>query len=180
MARRFRLAYGALLCLAAASPPPAEPAGYWAGAMAGAVPATLAGATVLADPAAVAAWMAANHPVLLDVSPPPKKPPVMAPGMPWLPPAHQDIPGSVWLPDAGRGLLRPQGAEAYRRAVEKLAGAPPGKPVLAYCHPRCWVSWNAAKFLIRAGYTRVAWFPGGIEAWAAAGHDMQPTQAMPY
>ncbi len=176
MARSVALLPALVLCLAAAAPPP-EPRAYWTGAMEGSVPATLAGATVLGDAASARTWIAAHHPVIIDVAPAPKRPPAMPPGLPWLPSAHQDVPGSVWLPDAGRLLLTADGAGAYEHAVQRLAGAPPGRPVLAYCHKDCWASWNAAKFLLRHGYADVAWFPGGVEAWAGAGYDLQRTQA---
>jgi len=175
-----RRATAALLLLIAAAPPPPEPAGLWSGAMAGAVPATLHGATVLATAAAAKAWVAAQQPVLIDVAPAPKKPPAMAPGMPWLPAAHQDIPGSAWLPDAGSAVLHPDRAAAFLRVVADLAGPPPGRPFLVYCHPNCWASWNAAKVLVGAGYRHVAWFPGGIEGWAGAGYEVQRTQAVKY
>ena len=163
-----RLPAALLLGLVAAGPPAAD------------VPTTLAGATVLADAAGAKAWIAAHHPAIVDVSPSPRRPPVTPAGLPWSPPAHQDIPGSHWLPDAGTALLTLAGADAYRRAIAAIAGPPPGPPILAYCHPHCRASWNAANFLVQAGYTRVAWYPGGIEGWAAADYDLQRTQPVPY
>jgi PQQ-dependent catabolism-associated CXXCW motif protein len=148
--------------------------------MAGPVPATLQGATVLPTAAAAKAWIAARQPVIIDVAPAPKKPPAMAAGMPWLPAAHQDIPGSAWMPDSGRAVLHPDRAAAFLLAIADLAGPPPGRPFLVYCHPNCWASWNAAKVLVGAGYRTVAWFPGGIEGWAAAGYELQRTQAVKY
>jgi PQQ-dependent catabolism-associated CXXCW motif protein len=166
-----------LLLLTAAAP---EPAGLWPGPMDAPTPDTLAGATVLPTAAAAKAWIADQHPVLIDVASAPVKPPAMAPNMPWLPPAHQDIPGSTWLPGAGRAVLKPDRAAAYLQAVGTLAGPPPGRPVVVYCHPTCWASWNAAKVLVQAGYRHVAWYPPGIEAWAAAGFDLQRTGAVAY
>jgi PQQ-dependent catabolism-associated CXXCW motif protein len=183
MAADRRAAAGLLLLIAAASPPappPPEPPGLWPGAMEGAVPATLRGATVLPTPAAAKAWIAAQHPVIIDVAPAPKKPPAMAAGMPWLPAAHQDIYGSTWLPDAGRAVLHADRAAAYIHKAATLAGPPPGRPILLYCHPNCWASWNAAKVLVGVGYRHVGWFPGGIEGWVAAGYDLQRTQPDSY
>ncbi len=146
--------------------------------MAGAVPATLHGATVLPTAAAAKAWIDARHPVLIDVAPAPKKPPSMAPGMPWLPAAHKDLPGSIWLPGAGRAVLAPDGRVAYLRAVG--AHATPETPVVVYCHPNCWASWNAAKALVQAGYQHVAWYEAGIEGWVASGYALQTTPAIRY
>ena len=174
-----RAAIGALAWLIAAAGPP-EPAGLWAGAMESDTPATLAGATVVEGAAAARDWIAAHKAAVVDVSSAPVKPAHMAPGMVWLPSAHQDLPGSVWLAGAGRAVLQPERAAAYVGAVSAVAGAPPGRAVLVYCHPHCWGSWNAAKALVQAGYKQVAWFPGGIEAWARAGYPLRRTRATAY
>ena len=36
------------------------------------------------------------------------------------------------------------------------------------------MSWNAAKRAIGYDYRNVLRFPGGVEAWAAAGYQLQP------
>jgi PQQ-dependent catabolism-associated CXXCW motif protein len=171
-----RLARGIVLLLLGAAAP--EPPGLWTGDMNAPTPATLAGATVLPDAAAAQAWIAAHHALPVDVAAAPVKPPAMAPGMPWLPAAHQDIPGSLWLPGAGRAVLSAARATAYLRAVADHAE--PAQSVLVYCHPKCWASWNAAKRLLQAGYRNVAWFPGGIDDWANSGMPMERTKPTGY
>jgi len=171
-----RTAAALLLLLAAAAPP--EPAGLWTGPQHGATPATLAGATVLPSAQAAKKWLESQLPVVIDVSPSPTKPPNMAPGMPWLPPAHQDIPGSTWLPNAGREVLQSARAAAYLQMVKTMAT--PDHPVMVYCHANCWGSWNAAKVLVQAGYHHIAWYPGGLETWTAADFDLQRTRAVAY
>lgn len=48
-------------------------------------------------------------------------------------------------------------------------------PLVFYCLSReCWMSYNAALRAIRAGYTNVLWYRGGLEAWKAAGLPTQP------
>jgi PQQ-dependent catabolism-associated CXXCW motif protein len=42
------------------------------------------------------------------------------------------------------------------------------KPLVLYCHQRCWLSWNGAKRAIQYGYRNVYWFPDGIEGWRKA------------
>ncbi len=176
--RRRRLAALAVLLLTAAAP--REPAGLWSGPMNSAVPATLAGAAVLPTARAAQEFIALHHALPIDVSFAPKRPPDMAPGMIWLPAAHQDLPGSAWLPGAGRAVLQPDRAQAYVAAVGRLTGNDPGRFVVIYCHPDCWGSWNAAKRLVQAGYRHVAWYPPGIEGWAAANLAMQRTDAVSY
>jgi PQQ-dependent catabolism-associated CXXCW motif protein len=168
----------ACLLLAAAAPP--EPAGFWTGPMQGAVPATLAGATVLATAAAAQAFLTQHQALPIDVGPAPERPATLAPGLPWLPAAHQDIPGSLWLPGAGSAVLQPARAAAFRTAVAARTGGDGDRVVLVYCHADCWGSWNAAKCLVQAGYRHVAWFPPGVEGWAAADLPFQRTAATPY
>ena len=100
--------------------------------------------------------------------------------MPWLPAAHQDIGGGLWLPGAGLAVLQPDRARAYLEAVAKHVGYDKDRFVMVYCHPNCWGSWNAAKRLLQAGYANVAWFPGGIEAWAGADLPLQRTEPTPF
>ncbi|HMO48121.1 MAG TPA: rhodanese-like domain-containing protein [Rubrivivax sp.] len=46
-----------------------------------------------------------------------------------------------------------------------------------YCLSReCWMSYNAALRALRAGYTNVLWYRGGIEAWKQAGLPTAPAQ----
>lgn len=168
--------------LAAAGPevPPPEPADLWAGPMQGAVPATLTGATVLPTAPAAAQFLNDHSALPIDVSAAPIRPPGMTADMPWLPAAHQDIGGSLWLPGAGLMVLQPDRAEGYLEAVAKRVGYDKQRFVMVYCHPNCWGSWNAAKRLLQAGYANVAWFPGGIEAWAGADLPLQRTEPTPF
>ena len=50
------------------------------------------------------------------------------------------------------------------------------KPLVVFCHPDCWGSWNAAKRAILYGYTDVQWYEEGIEGWQDAGHETQAVQ----
>jgi PQQ-dependent catabolism-associated CXXCW motif protein len=171
-------AFVVLLLLTAAAPP--EPTDLWTGPMDGPVPATLAGATVLPTPQAARAFIASRHALPIDVSALPKKPPHMAADMVWLPAAHQDIPGSAWLPGAGRAALQPDRARAFLDAVARLSRNDRARFIVVYCHPNCWASWNAAKRLVLAGYTHIAWYSGGIEGWAAADFPLQRTESVAY
>ena len=170
-----------LLLTAAAAPRPAErhapePSGYWLGPVHGAVPATIAGGKVL-DTAELAKLVSRGGVVLVDVADAPHRPSGLPPGTLWLPPPHRDIPGSAWIPGAGRGAIPPRFAAWYRARLEQLTGGDRNKPVVVYCHPHCWMSWNAARRAINDGYRQVYWYPGGTEGWRNAGHPTASVRA---
>ena len=153
----------------------AEPAGIWTGPMRGHTPKTLAGATVL-DLSALDALMA-SEPVLFDVAVADKKPTDFPQDLPWLP-IHRSIPGAVWLPGAGAAPLDPAREALFYERAEELTNGDKSKPIVTFCHPECWGSWNAAKRLVLRGYTRVHWFPAGIEGWQDT-HDTAPVKPDP-
>ncbi len=140
-----------------------EPDSYWLGALHGYTPPSLKGATVV-DAHAVAELVAEHRPVLLDVSDVDRKPAALPAASLWLP-IHRNIPGSTWLPGAGEGELDRTAEETLTARVAELAGGDLNRPVITYCHPDCWGSWNLGKRLVAMGYRHVYWFPEGIDAW---------------
>ncbi|WP_132251029.1 rhodanese-like domain-containing protein [Methylobacterium segetis] len=167
LAPRLGAALFALAALLAAAPADSpvdvpEPAELWTGPQHGYTPATLKGATVI-DVGALDALLP-EKPVLLDVAIMDRKPDGFPAGRPWLP-AHRSIPGATWLPNAGAAPLPPDEETLFYRRVEDLTGGDRGKPVVTFCHPECWGSWNAAKRLVAKGYTRIYWLPEGVEGW---------------
>lgn len=174
--RRSRSAlFLALLLVAAAEPAAAadapEPAGYWTGPLQGDVPATLArGHVVHTD--ALAALLAREAPVLIDVALRPHRPSGLAPQTVWKPAPHRDIAGSAWLPGSGAGALDPALEQQFAARLATLTGGNFDKPIVVYCHAHCWASWNAAKRAINLGYRDVYWYPDGAEAWQDAGHEL--------
>ena len=175
--QRLGVRFLLLLLLAAAASAPAaaapehvpEPHGYWLGPIHGPVPATIAGGTVL-DTAGLAHLLAGGGVVLLDVAEASHRPAGLPAGTLWLPPPHRDIPGSVWIPDVGRGVISPHFAAWFRARLAALTGGDRDRRVVVYCHPNCWMSWNAARRAIKDGYRAVSWYPGGVEGWERAGH----------
>lgn len=148
-----RLAVATLLLLLAAAPADA---------------AKLPGGTVIDTPALIA-LIAADHPALIDVAPPPARKPAGLPaGTPWMPPPHYDIPGSIWLPSVGESTLPPQLAAWFQARLADLAGGT-DRPLVFYCHTHCKLSFHAAEHAIGDGYRRVYWYPLGIEGWTEAG-----------
>ena len=145
-----------------------EPAGLYQGAMHGYVPNAIKGGTVLDSPAFVA-LMSAKHPLLIDVADKDRKPPTMAKDTPWLP-QHRSIPGAVWLQGAGNATGDPAFDAAFRSRFAALAGDDRARPIVVFCHPDCWASYNAAKRLVVLGYSAVYWYPEGMEGWQDA-HD---------
>ncbi|QXX74333.1 rhodanese-like domain-containing protein [Methylovirgula sp. HY1] len=166
--RRFSILAAALFLAAAAPAPAPEPAGLWQGAMHGATPDRLKGATVLST-AALGALNDRLHPLLIDVAETEKKPASMAKDMPWMP-THRSIPGAVWLANGGGGRTDPAFTDAFKARIATLAGNDMNRPIVVFCHPHCWGSWNAAKRLVTLGYHHVYWYPDGVEGWQSA-HD---------
>ncbi len=167
---KSRLLALALLAGMAAVP---EPPGFRLNEYNAPVPDSLRGATVLHG-GALPAFIATAHPVLIDVLPAPRRPDGMAAGMPWLPLPHQNIPGSVWLPDVGRGEIDTTLAAFFAARLAALTARDFAKPLVFYCRASCWMSWNAAKRAFSLGYTRVIWYPDGVEGWQQTGRKLTP------
>jgi PQQ-dependent catabolism-associated CXXCW motif protein len=145
-----------------------EPGGYRMEEYRAPVPDTLAGATVLDTAAAEALWKGGKA-IFVDAMPRPVKPPNLPAGTIWHDKPRTSIKGSHWLINTGYGKLSPE-AEAY--FVSRLAALTKDDkraPLVFFCEPECWMSWNAAKRALSLGYTDVRWYPGGATEWAKAG-----------
>jgi PQQ-dependent catabolism-associated CXXCW motif protein len=141
-------------------------------------PTTLPGGQVL-DTEAVRALWARHAAAFIDVLPAPPRPAGLPPGTLWQNRPRRDIPGSLWLANTGYPALAP-GLATYFAAG--LAGASHGARdavLVFYCRAHCRQSWNAAERAIALGYTHVAWYPGGTDAWAAAGLPLEPRMPAP-
>lgn len=149
-----------------------EPAGLYQGAMHGYTPNTVTGGTVI-DTAGLAKLVEQKHPLLLDVAEKDRKPPSMGKDTPWFP-IHRTIPGAVFLQGGGSGTEDPAYARAFEARVDALAGGDKDKPIVTFCHPDCWGSYNAAKRLIGLGFKHVYWDREGVEGWQAE----HPTRAI--
>lgn len=146
---------------------PAEPDGFFSGSSTVPVPATLRGATVV-HTAGLVALLKRGRAVVIDVSNAQARPPVLAPGAPWLPVPHRALPHALWIPGAGAGSVAPAIDVFYRGELASATSADFDVPVVVYCHTACWLSWNAAKRAVGYGYRRVYWYEDGIEGWTAA------------
>src|SRR5580765_8384626 len=87
---------------AAGADPPAEPPDYRLEDYRAPVPATVAGGRTIGTAEAEALWR--NHRALfVDGLPAPRRPENLPAKTLWKPVPRRDIPGSLWLPDVGRG-----------------------------------------------------------------------------
>ena len=170
-------ALAALFLVAATPGQVPEPAGLWQGPLHGYTPNTLQGAEVIDATRLAALLAAARRPVLLDVAEADRKPANLPKTALWLP-THRSIPGTVWLPGAGQGTDDATFRDSFRKRVVELTGGDRAAPIVTFCHPECWGSWNAAKRLVGLGYEHVFWYPDGMEGWQAA-HDTAAVKADP-
>lgn len=92
--------------------------------------------------------------------------------------SHESIPGSIWLPEIGRGFLEEGHEQYFRRNLVRLTGDSLDAPVLFFCTSDCWQSWNASKRAIDWGYTAVHWYPLGNDGWQEEGGNLIPVQPL--
>jgi PQQ-dependent catabolism-associated CXXCW motif protein len=173
---RAVLAVALLMTAAHAQERVAEPDGYRTDNYRSPVPATLSGARVLSTEQAEAIWRDRSG-AFVDVLPRPPRPKNLPEGTVWRDTPRQDIPGSIWLPDTGYGILAPATEEYFKRGLERASHGDRSRPLVFYCLADCWMSWNAARRASSYGYTDVAWYPEGTDGWAFAGLPL--TEAQP-
>lgn len=155
-----------------------EPAGYRMDEYRAPTPATLAGGSVV-DTAGVHQLIGESGVVLIDVLPQQKKPDNLPASTLWIPKARHNIPGSVWLPEVGRGALNAEVEDYFQRNLRELTAGDWNRKIVIYCLADCWMSWNAAKRAIEYGYRSVHWYPGGTDHWTAAGLPTEESQPAP-
>ena len=89
------------------------------------------------------------------------------------------IPGSVWLPDVGRGRLTPAMESYFKANLDRLTGGDRARALIIYCVADCWMGWNAAKRAASYGYTHIYWFPDGTDGWRDWAGDLVPATPVP-
>lgn len=89
---------------------------------------------------------------------------------------HETLPAAVWIPGAGRGDNFIDTTQAELNVL--LSGLTAGnrdRSLVFFCvNAQCWLSFNAARRAIAAGYREVYWYRGGYAAWKAAGLPLVP------
>jgi PQQ-dependent catabolism-associated CXXCW motif protein len=153
-----------------------EPEGYRTDNYRAPVPATLAGARVLATGEAEAIWRAGAG-VFIDVLPHAPKPQNLPAGTIWREKPRLNIPGSIWLPDTGYGTLAAATDDYLRHGLARASGGNRATLLVIYCLADCWMSWNVAKRALSYGYRNVAWYPEGTDGWQRA--DLPAAESQP-
>jgi PQQ-dependent catabolism-associated CXXCW motif protein len=156
---------------------PPEPEEYRMDDYRAPVPETVAGGMVLDTNRARELWQTGNA-VWIDVLPAPRRPVNLPAGAFWMPLPHRDIPGSLWLPDVGRGALSPELEGFFQHQLEAASKGRKDAEIAFYCVADCWMSWNATKRAASWGYTRLFWYRDGIDGWGAAKLPLEDREAV--
>lgn len=123
--------------------------------------------------AEVAKLADAKRAILIDVVP--AEGGVRGPDSHWrLAREEHGIPGAHWFPEAGRGVIDPAIARWFLAGVTTLRAKQPRAPLIVFCLADCWMSWNAAWRLKRAGFADVRWFGEGADGWRDRGRRLVP------
>lgn len=141
-----------------------EPDGYRMADYDAPVPDVLSGAHVVSDDAAHALWLSGRVAVI-DVMPDFPRPKNLPKDMIWRGRARHSIPGAIWLTEVGYGELSAAGVAQFTGGLAFATGGDQDAPLMFVCRADCWLSWNAARRAVAAGYTRVFWYPEGTTGW---------------
>lgn len=155
----------------------AEPEGYRLQDYDAPVPDTLSGARTVT--AVDVRALLAKGAVIVDVIPAHRPPPRLPDGQLWMPPPHSGVPGALWLPDTGFGALAPVTERYFLDHLERASGGERSRALVFYCRMDCWMSWNAARRALLAGYENVHWFRDGIDDWRFEGYPVEPLEPAP-
>src|SRR3546814_13085412 len=68
----------------------------------------------------------------------------------------------------GYGRLSEADETAFKEELQRRAGSL-DRPIVVFCEPDCWMSWNAAQRALSYGFRNLIWFPDGVDAWRADG-----------
>lgn len=88
------------------------------------------------------------------------------------------IPGArPAVPASQAGSFSDQNQQQFSQYLQSLTKGNMNVPLVFYClSSHCWMSYNASLRAINMGYKNVLWYRGGIEAWKAAGQQVQQAQ----
>ena len=88
------------------------------------------------------------------------------------------IPGArPAVPASQAGSFSDQNQQQFSQYLQSLTQGNMNAPLVFYClSSHCWMSYNASLRAINMGYKNVLWYRGGIEAWKAAGQQVQQAQ----
>ncbi len=92
---------------------------------------------------------------------------------------HLTLPGAVWLPEVGRGVIDTNVAAFLEGQLKRLSGGDMARAIIIFCSADCWMSWNAMKRIAALGYTRLFWFPEGTDGWRDWERQLVPVTPAP-
>ncbi|KXF80370.1 hypothetical protein ATN88_10555 [Enterovibrio coralii] len=144
-----------------------EPADYRNSQYRAPVPETLKGAQVINTPEVLKSFIAQRNPLLIDVYPAPNRPDTLTKDTLWIEPKRDTIPASLWLANVGHGIVPDSLIALLKNSL------PADRPVVIFCEPSCWHSWNAGKRAIELGAEDVYWYRAGVRGWQDAGYELE-------
>jgi PQQ-dependent catabolism-associated CXXCW motif protein len=168
----FLLAVVLVFCPRVAFAEVEQPAGYRMKFYDDKVPAELDGASTITA-VEVKRLQEFATTVVVDVIPESRIPNVLPEGQIWLPVDHKGVPGAIWLPDTGYGVLSDITEKYFIHHLNVATNGSKNHAVIFYCRSDCWMSWNAAKRALSYGYANVYWFPDGVEDWLFEDYDFE-------
>ncbi len=143
------------------------------------VPQELPGGRAIGTAEAAALFESRRDVVWIDVLSAPSRPADLPPTSLWRPSPRRGIPGSLWLPGVGYGVLSPEAERWFRAALQRATQGDHDRPVVFYCLADCWMSWNAARRAIGWGWRNILWYREGTDGWEAAGRPTEPLHPEP-
>jgi PQQ-dependent catabolism-associated CXXCW motif protein len=152
---------------------PTEPDGFRMCDFNAEVPAGVAGARVIPSAGELRALIDDLGPVLFDVYPAPNRPAQLSADVLWIEPTRETLPQAVWLANVGMGPAPTELEHLLAGALNRATHGDTSFPVVIFCEPRCWHSWNASKRAVLLGYQNVYWYKGGVEGWRLAGYPLE-------
>lgn len=92
---------------------------------------------------------------------------------------RSSLPGAVWLPETGRGVLDKTISGYLSSNLKRLTKANTAHPIIVFCVADCWMSWNAAQRIVQLGYQQVYWLRHGTDGWLDTGRKLEPVDPVP-
>ena len=76
------------------------------------------------------------------------------------------VPRAVSVAGLGGPLSNPDRRRRADAVLNKLTAADKSRPIVFLCaSPKCWLSYNAARYAAHTGYQDVIWYRGGLLSW---------------
>ncbi len=109
------------------------------------------------------------RPILIDIEPVKRTAEADISGYWIVNEAHENIAGSIWLPNVGDGALDDTLTAYFQTQLDQATAGDHHRLLVFYGSSDMAMAWNAAQRAIDLGYERVAWLFQGAEGWQQAG-----------